>query len=90
MSRPLRSVAAELKPYAAAGLAIHIFKVDLPSVGLFTGGSDTSTKIGLDLAGGLGYAVGEKVDLIGELMYRIVSDYGQFVFSGGVIFWLGD
>ena len=83
----------KLKPYAGGGLAIHIVNVDVPSttVGTITvpGASDSDVKIGLDLLGGLGYEVSPKVDITGELMYRIVSDVSQLVISGGIIYWFG-
>lgn len=86
----------KFKPYAGAGLSIHLTKskVEIPVVfiyGIRTGGDmeDSSTKIGLDLLGGTGYQVSEKVDVVGEIMYRIVSDVGQFVISGGFVYWLG-
>lgn len=88
----------DFKPYVAGGLAIHIFhsEVDVPplrdpfgNVIPGTGGTfdDTETKIGLDLAGGTGYAVADNADLIAEAMFRIVSDVSQFVISAGVVFW---
>lgn len=85
----------KFKPYAGGGLSLHIFNVDTPSVtvpgfGTVGGGSDSETKIGLDLLGGTRYTVGEKVDIIGEAMYRIVSDVGQFVVYGGAVFYFGD
>ena len=86
----------KFKPYAGAGLAIHLLKYtfETPRVsvyGVTVGGDieDSSTKIGLDLLGGTGYEVSEKVDVVGEIMYRIVSDVGQFVISGGFVYWLG-
>jgi hypothetical protein len=87
-----------IKPYAAGGLAIHMLKVevDVPSYsfgGIFYGGGsveDTDTKIGLDLAGGSLFSVGENVDILGEAMIRIVSDVTQFVISGGVVYWFGE
>ncbi len=88
-----------ITPYAAAGLAIHIFhsEVDFPPVVVLgttvpgTGGTvdDTETKIGLDLAGGAAFKVGENVDIIAELMFRVVSDVSQFIVSGGAVFWFG-
>jgi opacity protein-like surface antigen len=83
------------KPYAGGGLALHLFNSDTPAIdfgppiGVVGGGSDSSTKIGVDLIGGSGYTVGEKVDLVGELMYRIVSDVGQFVIYAGAVYWFG-
>lgn len=84
----------KLKPYAAAGLAFHFVKIEVPAVtigtiGTFGGVDDSSTKLGIDLAGGVGYEAGEKFDIVGEIMYRAVSDVGQWLISGGVVFWLG-
>jgi outer membrane autotransporter protein len=78
-----------ITPYAAAGLAIHIFKaeVDIPGTGASVDNSET--KIGIDLAGGAAFKVGDNVDIVAELMYRIVSDVAQFVVSGGAVFWFG-
>jgi opacity protein-like surface antigen len=81
-------------PYAGGGLSIHIFKseVDLPTVsaGGFTFGggtaSDSSTKIGLDLLGGIAYAFSEKVDGVAELAYMIVSDVGQLHVKVGIAY----
>ena len=84
----------KLKPYAAGGLAIHMLKSEIPAItflGTTVGGGDvTDTEFGIDIAGGLGYAAGENIDIVGEVMYRIVSDFAQFVLSGGVIFWFGE
>ena len=82
----------KLKPYAGGGLAMHFFTFDLPSFDFFgqsIGGSETDTKFGIDLLGGLNYAAGENIDITGEAMYRVVSDIGQFVISGGIIYYFG-
>jgi opacity protein-like surface antigen len=88
----------DFTPFVAGGLAIHLFhvEVDAPEArvaGIVVGGGsydDSETKIGIDLAGGTRYAVSENADIIGEAMYRIVSDVSQFVISAGVIFWFGE
>jgi opacity protein-like surface antigen len=83
----------KLKPYAGGGLALHFFHSKIPAqtIGFITipEVSDTSTKLGVDLFGGTAYEVSPKLDITGELMYRIVSDVGQFVISGGVIYYFG-
>lgn len=82
-----------VKPYAGGGLAIHLSKVEVPKttlLGVTVGGEDASTDIGLDLLGGVGFQAAEKVDIFGEAMYRIVSDIGQFVISGGFVVWFGE
>jgi opacity protein-like surface antigen len=81
-----------VSPYAAAGIAIHLFKVDVPEqeiAGFTVGGSDSDSKIGVDLAGGIEYASSEKMKIIGEVMYRIVSDIEQFVISAALMFPFG-
>ena len=86
----------DIRPYVAGGLAIHLLKaeVDFPAVVvsgvvISPGGTaeDSDTKIGLDLAGGSHFAVSENVDILGEAMFRIVSDVSQFVISAGVVYW---
>ena len=80
------------KPYAAGGLSLHMLKVEIPesTIGTVTfGGSETESKIGIDLAGGAEFGEGEGMKFFGEVMYRIVSDVSQFVVTGGVMFPLG-
>lgn len=80
---------SNLKPFAGGGLAIHLFhsEIDLPS-----GGStdDSETRIGLDLGGGVAFALNEKADVTAEGWYRIVSDVSQLVLQVGVLYHLGE
>ena len=76
----------KVKPYAGGGLALHIFSWDAPAVPPFPAVSDSDWKIGIDLIGGVRFATSEKLDIVGEAMFRIVSDVSQFVLSGGVIY----
>jgi hypothetical protein len=86
-----------LRPFAGAGLSLHFLKVEatLPDMdlgGLIIPGmsaEDSSTKLGLDLGGGMATAINGKTDLIGELWYAVVSDIGQFSFKLGVLYKLG-
>ena len=86
-----------LRPFAGAGLSLHFLKVEatLPDMdlgGLIIPGmsvEDSSTKLGLDLGGGMVTAINGKTDLIGELWYAVVSDIGQFSFKLGVLYKLG-
>jgi hypothetical protein len=84
----------KIKPYAGGGLGIHFVKTSAPSfsipgIGALGGGDETKVKIGLDLGGGSTFKVGENIDVVAELWYRIVSDVNQFVIKGGIIYWLG-
>jgi len=79
---------AQLRPFVGGGLGIHFVKGSVSVTG-FGSASDTQTKVGLDVGGGVQYAVSEKVALIGELMYRIVSDVNQLVIGGKVAVKLG-
>lgn len=81
-----------IKPFASGGVAFHILKseVDIPETtfyGQTFGGksSVTDSKIGIDIGGGAAYAASDKVDVTGQLHYRIVSDFSQFVLSIGAL-----
>jgi opacity protein-like surface antigen len=84
---------AAFRPFAGAGVAIHLSKasVDYPAGYYFGAGSaDVSkTKLGIDVCGGTLYAVSPKLDLLGELRYRLVSDVNQIVLRAGVVYKLG-
>ncbi len=79
---------AVLRPFVGGGLGIHFAKASASVTG-FGSASDTQTKVGLDLLGGVDYAISEKVSLIGEAMYRVVSDFNQLVIAGKVAVKLG-
>ena len=79
-----------IKPFASGGVAFHILKneVDVPETEFFgqTIGGKTSvsdSKIGIDIGGGAAYAASDKVDVVGQLHYRIVSNFSQFILSVG-------
>ncbi|MDH3197796.1 MAG: outer membrane beta-barrel protein [Candidatus Krumholzibacteria bacterium] len=85
----------KIKPFAGGGLGIHFVKTSAPSfsipgIGVAGGGSDTKVKIGLDLGGGSNFTVGERLDIVAELWFRIVSDVNQIMLKGGIIYWLGE
>jgi hypothetical protein len=83
----------KIKPFAGGGLGLHFVRFSGPSFSIpgfgTAGGSETKVKIGLDLGGGSNFTVGERLDIVAELWFRIVSDVNQFVVKGGVIYWLG-
>ena len=84
----------KIKPFAGGGLGLHFVKTSAPSfsipgIGIAGGGSDTKVKLGLDFGGGSNFTVGERLDIVAELWFRLVSDVNQIVVKGGVIYWLG-
>ena len=79
----------KFRPYAGAGLALHIIHSEIPVMDFIPPDSNTDSKIGIDLFVGVTSRVGEKIDVLGELMYRSVSDVSQLMLSGGVVFRLG-
>jgi opacity protein-like surface antigen len=48
--------------------------------------SRSATKIGLDLAGGGRYEASPKVDVLGEIRYRMVSNMSQIAFKAGIVY----
>jgi opacity protein-like surface antigen len=82
-----------LRPFAGAGLALHLAKATVdynagynPYFGFAGSTSASDTKIGIDLCGGTLYGLNEKLDLLGELRYRLVSDVNQLDLRAGVIY----
>jgi opacity protein-like surface antigen len=84
---------AKFKPFAGAGLAFHFIgaEVDMPASGGFpaTSTSDSETKLGLDLGGGLLTPINPRVDFLGEVWYGVVSDVNQFSMRAGISYKLG-
>lgn len=76
--------------FAGGGLAFHFLRGKVPVESVTIEGerivaSDTDTKIGIDALGGVNLNVSPKVDLVGTLKYRIVSDVNQVVLSAGAL-----
>lgn len=79
-------VAAGLRPYALAGVALHRFAVDVgqrdltadPVVDKFSEydkeTADVNGEFGVDFAGGVQYAVQNDIDVTGEVRYRRIID----------------
>jgi opacity protein-like surface antigen len=84
---------AKLHPYVGAGLAYHMLKVTAPTVtilGVTYGGGDvTDSKVGFDLLGGALYGVKENINLLGELRYRLVSDFNMLDVRVGAEYLIG-
>jgi hypothetical protein len=86
-----------LRPFAGAGLALHLAKAtatynlgyDFPGYATSGEVSTSDSKIGIDLCGGTLYGLNDKLDLLGELRYRLVSDVNQLVVRAGIIYRMG-
>lgn len=81
-----------IRPFAEAGLAFHALKNDVEGVNFLGQQQDfstSSTKIGVDLGGGVLYQLSPQLDLLGQLKYRIVSNFNQLNINAGVLYRLG-
>jgi len=82
----------KLQPFAGAGLGLHLVhaKVDVtdPFSGQTMTAEDSSTKLGLDIGGGVTSPLSPRTDLQGELWYGIVSDVSQLSLKVGLAFHL--
>lgn len=87
----------KLTPYLGAGLGIHMLrmKATIPEQnfgGIIIPGmevSDTETRLGLDLGGGLTTSVSPRVDFSGEFWYSFIEDVNHFSFKLGLGYRLG-
>jgi len=84
-----------LQPFAVGGLGLHFVKTKSEYKGTNpflepSSSSETKTKIGIDLGGGACYSINEKIDLLGELRYRLVSDVNQLTIQVGAQYKLGE
>lgn len=81
-----------MRPFAGAGLGMHFLSAEMemsfPGFPTETV-SDSETKLGLDIGGGLATTMSPKLDLIGEAWYGIVSDFSQFSLRVGLSYKLG-
>lgn len=87
----------KIRTYAGAGLGIHFVKAKVSFAEQDLGGfvlpamtlEDSSTKLGLDLGGGLSTPVGARTDFQAEAWYGLVSDVDQFSLKVGLLYRLG-
>ena len=81
-----------LRPFAGAGLGIHIISVEFnapPGFPPDMSYSDSMNKLGLDLGGGIVTPINDRTNFLGEAWYGIVSDADQFSLRAAVSFKLG-
>jgi outer membrane protein W len=85
---------SKISPYAGVGVGMHFFhsEATIPAGGGFPAEtvSDSRTKLGVDLGGGLSTAVSPRADLMGELWYGVVTDVSQFSMRVAMSFKLGN
>lgn len=82
----------QFQPFVGGGLGLHFVTARVYTPAQDLGGflipemevKDTSTKLGLDLGGGVAAPVGVSTKLLGEVWYGIVSDVSQFSMNIGV------
>ncbi len=78
----------KLRPHAGAGLGLHFVHAEVtipPQAGIpaMTVG-ESSTKLGLDVGGGLSTSLGPRLDLLTEVWYGAVSDLSQLALRVGL------
>ena len=83
----------KLKPFAGGGLGLHLFHYELEMMDPFTGGTltseDSSTKVGLDLGGGLATPISLNTNFLAEMWYGVVEDFSHLTLRVGVTHALG-
>jgi len=77
----------KVRPFAGGGLGMHFVRaeatIDEPGFAPMSV-SQSDTKLGIDMGGGIATGLSPKVDLHGELWYGIVSDINQFSLRMGI------
>ncbi len=82
---------SEFRPYVGGGLSVNLIKVETKDNDLIgDGASNSETKLGFDLAGGVLYQMGGKTDFLGEFKYRLVDGANQMSIMAGIVFNMGD
>jgi opacity protein-like surface antigen len=86
-----------VRPFAGAGLGLHFLHAEVSFPAQDLGGTiipamtvgDSSTKLGLDLGGGIETALSPRTDLLADLWYGMVSDVNQLSMRIGLTYKLG-
>ncbi len=87
----------KITPFAGAGLSMHFIhaEVEIPAQdfgGFIVPGmtvEDSSTKLGLDLGGGISAPINAKTAFLAEMWFGIVSDVSQLSLKVGLSYRLG-
>jgi opacity protein-like surface antigen len=88
---------SRIRPFAGGGLGIHFVRGEVTVPDQNLGGviipgftlDDSSTKLGLDLGGGMSVPINPKTDFLTELWFGVVSDVNQVSFKVGAVYKLG-
>jgi opacity protein-like surface antigen len=81
----------KIRPFAGGGLALHFISLEVtdnsftPSLSV----SDSQTKLGFDLGGGISTPMNPRTDFLAEAWYGVVSDFSQFSLRAGLSYKLG-
>ena len=76
----------KFRPYAGAGLGLHMVHAKVQTTAPAMEISDTRTKLGLDMGGGFITPLSQKTDFSLDLWYTAVSDVGHLSMKAGVSF----
>ena len=89
-------VSSKTQPYLGGGLGLHFFHSEVTIADVDLGGgfivpgftaSDSETKLGIDLGGGVSTPVGQRTNLFGEFWYT-AADIDQVSLRAGLSFQL--
>jgi opacity protein-like surface antigen len=86
------TTSSSLQPFLGAGLGLHFLHAEatIPVPGFPSqNAEDSSTKLGLDIGGGVSTPIGLRSNLGGDVWYGIVSDVSQFSMRLGMSYRLG-
>jgi hypothetical protein len=79
---------SKMQLFGGSGLGVHFVKAEVAVFDPFSGGTmsveESSTKVGLDLGGGLLAPLNGSTSFLGELWYSIVSDVSHFQLRVGL------
>ena len=78
----------KLRPFAGGGLALNLLNAEVEVIDPFSGGTmtveDSSSKVGLDLGGGLATPLSPRTSFLTEVWYGIVSDFSHITLRVGL------
>jgi opacity protein-like surface antigen len=85
---------SRIRPFAGGGLSVHFVSAEMTIpeqdfMGIIVPGSsasDSSTKLGLDLGGGLYAPMTPRMNFVTELWAGVVNDVNQLAFRVGVMY----
>jgi len=92
------NVNPKITPFAGAGLAMHTFnvKAEIPAQDLGGGFvipamqvQDSTTKLGLDLGGGIAAPINPRTSFLAEMWFGVVNDFSQLSLKVGFAYRLG-